>query len=60
MKRIYEKLFTAKLKVPYAYQVAIDASPSDVNPLDFRGESVKIAFADLAKVMIWFLYFRRI
>lgn len=25
---------------------------ADVNPLDFRNEPVKIAFADLAKVMI--------
>lgn len=46
------KSFAAKLKVPYAFQVAIDASPSDVNPLDFRDQPVKVAFADLAKVMI--------
>lgn len=46
------KSFAAKLKVPYAYQVAIDAQPSVVNPLEFRNEPVRIAFADLAKVMI--------
>ena len=46
------KSFAAKLKVPYAYQVVLDASPSAVNPLDYRNEPVKIAFANLAKVMI--------
>ena len=46
------KSFAAKLKVPYAYQVAVDDPPTDVNPLDYKSEPVKIAFADLAKVMI--------
>ena len=46
------KSFAKKLKVPYAYQVAVDAPPSDVDPRDFSQEPVRIAFADLAKVLI--------
>lgn len=46
------KAFAAKLKVPYAYQVALDAPPSNIDPRDFRNEPVKISFADLAKVLI--------
>lgn len=46
------KAFAAKLKVQYAFQVAVEAQASQVNPLDFAGEPVRIAFADLAKVLI--------
>ena len=46
------KAFAAKLKVPYACQVALDAPPSNIDPRDFRNEPVKISFADLAKVLI--------
>ena len=46
------KSFAAKLGVEYAFQVAVEAESSSVNPLDFVGKAVKIAFADLAKVLI--------
>ena len=46
------KSFAAKLKVPYAYQVAIDTPLSNIDPRDFRNEPVKISFSDLAKVLI--------
>lgn len=46
------KALAAKLKVQYAFQVAVEAQASQVNPLDFAGEPVRIAFADLAKVLI--------
>ena len=46
------KSFAAKLNVPYACQVAVDAPPSDVDPRAFQNEPVKISFADLAKVLI--------
>ncbi len=46
------KAFAEKLKVQYAFQVAVEAEASEVNPLDFAGEPIRIAFADLAKVLI--------
>lgn len=46
------KSFAVKLGVEYAFQVAVEAESSSVNPLDFVGKVVKIAFADLAKVLI--------
>lgn len=46
------KAFAEKLRVKYAFQVVVDAEPSSVNPLDYEWQPVKIAFADLAKVLI--------
>ena len=46
------KSYAAKLNVPYAFQVAVDAPPSDIDPRNFKSEPVRIPFADLAKVLI--------
>lgn len=46
------KAFAEKLKVGYAFQVAVEAEPSSINPLDYEGKVVKMSFADLAKVLI--------
>lgn len=46
------KSFAAKLAVPFAFQVALDEPASKINPLDWRGTPVKIAFADLAKLLV--------
>lgn len=46
------KTFAEKLKVKYAFQVAVEAEGSSINPLDYVGRPVRIAFADLAKVLI--------
>ena len=46
------KAYAAKLNVKYAFQVAVDAAGSSINPLDFVHEPVRMAFADLAKVLI--------
>ncbi len=46
------KSFAAKLKVPYVYQVAVNDPVTNVNPLDYKFEPVKIAFVDLAKVLV--------
>ncbi len=46
------KTFAAKLKVAYAFQVAVETEPSSVNPLDYEREAIKISFADLAKALI--------
>lgn len=46
------KSFASKLSVRYAFQVAVEEPPSTINPLDYAGRPVKIAFADLAKVLI--------
>lgn len=46
------KAFAEKLNVKYAFQVAVEAQASKINPLDFVKEPVRIAFADLAKVLI--------
>lgn len=46
------KVVSENLKVKYAFQVAVDTDPSSINPLDYEDQPVKIAFADLAKVLI--------
>lgn len=46
------KGFAEKLKARYAFQVAVEAEPSLIDPRDFEGTAIKIAFADLAKVLI--------
>ena len=46
------KAFAEKLKVKYAFQVAVEAEGSAINPLDSEGRPVRVAFADLAKVLI--------
>ena len=46
------KAFAEKLSVPYAFQVAVDAGGSEVNPLDYKGHPVKLSFLDLAKILI--------
>lgn len=46
------KMFAEKLKVKYAFQVAVEAEGSSINQLDYVGRPVRMAFADLAKVLI--------
>lgn len=46
------RTFAEKLKVKYAFQVAVEAEGTAINPLDYAGHPVRVAFADVAKVMI--------
>lgn len=46
------RAFAEKLKVKYAFQVAVEAEGTAINPLDYAGHPVRVAFADVAKVMI--------
>lgn len=46
------RAFAEKLNVQYAFQVAVEEEPSSINPLDFSGTPVKVAFSDLAKILI--------
>lgn len=46
------RAFAEKLKVKYAFQVAVEAEGTAINPLDYAGLPVRVAFADVAKVMI--------
>lgn len=46
------KSFVERLKVKYAFQVVADTAPSSVNPFDYEGQPVNIAFADFVKVLI--------
>lgn len=46
------KGFAEKLKARYTFQVAVEAEPSLIDSRDFEGTAVKIAFADLTKVLI--------
>ncbi len=44
--------FVERLKVKYAFQVVADTAPSSVNPFDYEGQPVNIAFVDFVKVLI--------
>lgn len=46
------RAFAEKLKVKYAFQVTVEAEGTAINPLDYAGHPVRVAFADVAKVMI--------
>ena len=44
--------FQGVLKVPYAFQVAVEGEYSGINPFDYKGRSVRISAADLLSVLI--------
>ena len=44
--------FQGVLKVPYAFQVAVEGEYSGINPFDDKGRSVRISAADLLSVLI--------
>ena len=44
--------FREALSVPYAYQVAVDAPPSGVEPLEYGGRAIKIAALDLMRILV--------
>lgn len=44
--------FQKALSVPYAFQVAIDAPPSGVEPLEYEGRAIKIAVLDLMRIFV--------
>ena len=40
------------LAVPYAFQVAVEAPRSDIDPLAFEGQAIKLSALDLLKVLV--------
>ena len=44
--------FRRELKVPYAFQVAVEAEAAGVNPLDFRDKAIRVSAADFLSCLI--------
>ena len=44
--------FQKTLAVPYAFQVAVEAPRSDLDPLAFEGQAIKLSALDLLKVLV--------
>ena len=44
--------FQKTLAVPYAFQVAVEAPRSDIDPLAFEGQAIKLSALDLLKVLV--------
>ena len=44
--------FQMALKVPFAFQVAVEGEYSGINPFDYKGRSVRISAADFLSVLI--------
>ena len=44
--------FQTALKVPFAFQVAVEGEYSGIDPFDYKGRSVRISAADFLSVLI--------
>ena len=44
--------FQKTLTAPYAFQVAVEAPQSDIDPLAFKGQAIKLSALDLLKVLV--------
>ena len=44
--------FQRSLRAPYAFQLAVDAPATDIDPRDFQGRPVKLSALDLFKVLV--------
>lgn len=44
--------FRKTLNAPYAFQIAVEADPAGVDPLDYENRSIRLSAADFLSVMI--------
>ena len=44
--------FQRSLSVPYAFQVAVHADKTDIDPTEYKSVAIKISVLDLMKVLV--------
>ena len=44
--------FQKSLSAPYAFQVAVDAPASGIDPIAYKGKAIKTSALDLMKVLV--------